>query len=242
MLTETVTDLGPSTELPPTDTPVTGTQSLLKRPRFAANKKPRAQEIKVEQATSVTQIGTDTPASNTSTGVARTGARRLALSIHQRWLDIIISGRKTLEIRGGKCSMREQIGLTQSQAARIVGYVQIVDRVELSASEFQAAEAHHGIPPSKQNEVANNYKHIYAWHVARRRRYGTHVHFKVPHKLSNLPAAETEAVLSVVLVEPTQTAHASPKTAAARKTPPPNAAEPAVVPSSKHASSESARQ
>ena len=70
-LTEIVTDHSPSKEVPSTDAPVTGTQPFIKRPRFAANKTPRAQERQVEPATSAAPTGTDILAAHTSTAVAQ---------------------------------------------------------------------------------------------------------------------------------------------------------------------------
>ena len=67
--------------------------------------------------------------------------------------------------------MRERIGLAQIQAARLVGDVEIIDCVELSPSDFKAAEVRHGIPPNAQSDIVNRYKRIYAWDLARPRRY-----------------------------------------------------------------------
>eukprot|EP00438_Fugacium_kawagutii_P034999 Skav222690 [mRNA] locus=scaffold5100:7512:13418:- [translate_table: standard] len=52
---------------------------------------------------------------------------RSALIIKKPWCELILSGKKTWEIRGERCAKRERIALAQSSSGLLVGEVDVVD-------------------------------------------------------------------------------------------------------------------
>ena len=55
-----------------------------------------------------------------------------ALIIKKPWIDNILDGKKTWEIRGSKTNIRGQIELIQSGSGLVVGSCEIIDRKELT--------------------------------------------------------------------------------------------------------------
>jgi hypothetical protein len=61
-----------------------------------------------------------------------------ALLIRHPWIDMILDGKKTWEIRGSRTSIRETIGLIRIASGTVVGVCEVVDCVgPLSAEEFK---------------------------------------------------------------------------------------------------------
>ncbi len=54
------------------------------------------------------------------------------LIIRKTWIDYILEGKKTWEIRGCKTNIRGQIELIQSGSGLVIGCCEIVDCKELS--------------------------------------------------------------------------------------------------------------
>ncbi len=86
------------------------------------------------------------------------------LIIRQPWLDRILEGQKTWEIRGTNTQIRGPIALIQSGLGRIVGLVHLVDVQRLSAEAFHAGVAHHTITDWAQHSLP--YPTCYAWVLA----------------------------------------------------------------------------
>ena len=83
-----------------------------------------------------------------------------ALIIKQPWIDYILSGSKTWEIRGSKTSKREKIELIQSKSGCVVGSVELVDCIELSLDTYRASVDKHQI---REGLDSLPYKKTYAW-------------------------------------------------------------------------------
>lgn len=83
------------------------------------------------------------------------------LIIKSPWIQLILKGKKTWEIRGSKTNIRGTIALIQSGTGKVYGTTEIVDCKELSWEEYQKSEQYHCIP--KEKRLNTHYKRIYAW-------------------------------------------------------------------------------
>lgn len=69
-----------------------------------------------------------------------------ALIVKQPWLELILAGRKTWEMRSRKTQIRGRVGLIESGSGLIVGEVDIVDSLEsLTEMEFKLNWGKHRI-------------------------------------------------------------------------------------------------
>ena len=100
-----------------------------------------------------------------------------ALIIKQPWIDLILKGSKTWEIRGSNTSISGQIELIQSGSSLVVGCCEIVDCKELSLEEFQNCTDKHCINNTKELP----YKRAYAWIIKNAERYKELRKYKHPN-------------------------------------------------------------
>ena len=93
----------------------------------------------------------------------RSGVRRSAKSalvVKKRWLEKILAGRKTWEIRGGPTKKRGWIHLAQSgSTGKLMGRGKLVDVRRLSRRSFEQNVSHHCV--DSWDDVP--YKTPYAW-------------------------------------------------------------------------------
>lgn len=75
-----------------------------------------------------------------------------ALVIDEPWIGMILSGRKTWEMRKTACHHRGPIALIRKGSGTVVGVAEVIaSRPPLtSLAEYAAAEDRHGIPPDRQ--------------------------------------------------------------------------------------------
>jgi len=91
-----------------------------------------------------------------------------ALIIKQHWLDLILNGRKTWEIRGSNTHIRGRIALACSGYGQLWGEADLVDVVPVTTAEaIEANRDKHQIPAS----VLWNYPKPHAWVLANAVRY-----------------------------------------------------------------------
>lgn len=70
-----------------------------------------------------------------------------ALIIRSRWLDLILSGHKTWEMRSRHTTIRGRIGLVRAGSGQVVATAELVDCLPpLDAQQMRQTEAMHGIP------------------------------------------------------------------------------------------------
>jgi hypothetical protein len=85
-----------------------------------------------------------------------------ALLIRHPWIDLILDGKKTWEIRGSRISVRETIGLVPSGSGTVIGVCDLVDCVgPLTADEFRRNGKKAGMRPSEAE--LGWYRQTYAW-------------------------------------------------------------------------------
>jgi ASCH domain len=85
-----------------------------------------------------------------------------ALLIRRPWIDMILDGQKTWEIRGARTSVRGRIGLIASRSGTVIGVCDLVDCVgPLTAEEFRKNAKKAGMRPSEAK--LGSYRQTYAW-------------------------------------------------------------------------------
>lgn len=99
-----------------------------------------------------------------------------ALIIKKPWIDYILEGKKTWEIRGSKTNIRGQIELIQSGSGLVVGSCEIIDCKELTLDDYKNNTDKHNI----KNIEALPYKKTYAWVVFNAKKYETARKYKHP--------------------------------------------------------------
>ena len=97
---------------------------------------------------------------------------KLALVVKRHWLNLILDGTKTWEIRGAACSVRGLIKLAQSGSGQLMGEARVVDSI--SFKDLDEFKNHpevwkSGIPPEEMHIV--KYRKIFAWVLEDAKRY-----------------------------------------------------------------------
>lgn len=92
-----------------------------------------------------------------------------ALIIKQPWIDYILEGNKTWEIRGCNTKIRGKVELIQSGSGLVVGSCNIIDCKEISIEEYANSIDKHNI----LNVTSLPYKRTYAWILKDAKRYET---------------------------------------------------------------------
>ena len=102
-----------------------------------------------------------------------------ALLIRRPWIDMILDGKKTWEIRGSRTSVRGQIGLIASRTGTVVGVCDLVGCVgPLTANQFLKNARKAGM---RQSEATlGYYRQTYAWVVDKARRVDQPVPYQHP--------------------------------------------------------------
>lgn len=103
-----------------------------------------------------------------------------ALLIKKKWLDLILSGEKTWELRGSNTARRGEIALIESGTGTIVGTCVVEDtKGPLSLSQLKRSKAMHGVAPKEFGDEPP-YKRTYAWILGRARRLPKPVPYRHP--------------------------------------------------------------
>ena len=92
----------------------------------------------------------------------RSGLKRcadMALTIKKEWLDLILEGEKTWEIRGTSTQRRGYIHFAESGSGQLRGRAKLVDCRRLERSNFMQFQSRHRVPDVNMVK----YKNIWAW-------------------------------------------------------------------------------
>ena len=100
-----------------------------------------------------------------------------ALIIKKPWIDNILDGKKTWEIRGCKTNIRGKIELIQSGSGLVVGSCEIIDCKELTLEDYKNNIDKHNI----QDIDSLPYKKTYAWILTNAKRYETSRRYRHPN-------------------------------------------------------------
>lgn len=91
---------------------------------------------------------------------------RYSKILHKKWLDLIIDGKKTLEIRGSNTNKQgEKIYLLESGSGRIKAECIIEATYPISCSDWSEERENHCVNIS-YTELKKRYKNPYAWVLA----------------------------------------------------------------------------
>jgi ASCH domain len=103
-----------------------------------------------------------------------------ALTIRSPWIDLILAGQKTWEMRSRRCHVRGPIALIQAGSGLIVGTADMIDCLpKLNEAEMRAHQAQHGIPEEMLDEViAHGW--VVPWVLSNVRRLAQPVPYKHP--------------------------------------------------------------
>ena len=103
-----------------------------------------------------------------------------ALLIRAPYIDWVLNGSKTWEIRGSRTAKRGRIGLIQSGTGTIVGIADLVDVIgPLRRADFVSNARKLGVPKSSLR-AGSSYAQPYAWVLRNARRLKTPVRYKHP--------------------------------------------------------------
>ncbi|MYL71661.1 ASCH domain-containing protein [Halobacillus litoralis] len=83
------------------------------------------------------------------------------LLIKEPWIDLVLDGEKTWEIRGTNTKQRGTIGLIKSGTGHVFGTVDIVDSRPLTIEKYVNSTRLHRIPEEDCKQMP--YKRTYAW-------------------------------------------------------------------------------
>ncbi|MGD0204269.1 MAG: ASCH domain-containing protein [Candidatus Bathyarchaeia archaeon] len=84
------------------------------------------------------------------------------LKIDNKWVNLILNGTKTWEIRRRNTTIREQIALGNKKTKRSVGYVRIVDSIEMTVKELKKHNDKHQANDFL-DKYANGRERLFAW-------------------------------------------------------------------------------
>lgn len=89
------------------------------------------------------------------------------LVVKEPWIDLILDGKKTWEIRGKNTNIRGKIALIKSGSGHIFGTAILTNCFEVKREDFTAGFKNHNIPDT----VDIPYKKIYAWELGTPKRF-----------------------------------------------------------------------
>lgn len=84
------------------------------------------------------------------------------LKIDDKWVNLILNGSKTWEIRRRNTKIRERIALGNTKTKRVVGYARIIDSVEMTVEELKKHNDKHHANDFLEN-YANCRQILFAW-------------------------------------------------------------------------------
>ena len=115
-----------------------------------------------------------------------------ALKLDHRWLQLLLDGSKTWEIRSSNTKWRGRVALASTETKLLHGDVEFVDSTPLSREDFAANVPQHRVQDPETTAKVHKYKRIFAWRIARPRTYVNPAPFPNP----------TGSVIFVVLHAP----------------------------------------
>ena len=101
------------------------------------------------------------------------------LFIKQPWIDLILDGKKSWEIRGSNTKIRGRIALIESGTGEVKGYVDLTDSLKVEDDFFDSNSDKHQIPSERFNSKNMPYKNTHAWVFKNPRRLKKGIKFKM---------------------------------------------------------------
>lgn len=100
------------------------------------------------------------------------------LIIRRPWINLLLDGTKSWEIRGARTTIRGTIALIQSGSGLIMGTAELINCLALTPDDYRKAEALHRIPQTDDCRLP--YPRIYAWVLDRPQRLAAPVPYRHP--------------------------------------------------------------
>ncbi|MCT2535367.1 ASCH domain-containing protein [Aquibacillus koreensis] len=100
------------------------------------------------------------------------------LVIRSPWIELILEGKKSWEIRGSNTKIRGPVVLIKSGSGKVFGEVNIVDSKALSLEDYQTNKKYHCI--ESEDAVQLPYKKTYAWVIDDPKIYKEPIPYKHP--------------------------------------------------------------
>lgn len=91
--------------------------------------------------------------------------RLRGLVIKKEWLDKILAGEKTWEIRGSDCKKRGPVALIESGSGKIKGFAVIRDSFPVNREDLASNPDKHRIS-GERLDVADGYRRLHAWELS----------------------------------------------------------------------------
>ncbi|RWZ51372.1 ASCH domain-containing protein [Halobacillus fulvus] len=100
------------------------------------------------------------------------------LIVRSPWIERILSGQKTWEIRGTHTKIRGPIALIKSGSGMVYGEIQITGSKELTLEDYQSSQEYHTIDQAHTRELP--YKKTYAWMMEKPELYEEPIPYEHP--------------------------------------------------------------
>lgn len=101
------------------------------------------------------------------------------LVIKSPWVDLILEGKKTWELRGSATKLRGRIALIKSKSGTIVGECGIHDCLgPFTIEQLRQTYERHQVPDGRLEQIA--YGRTYAWVVGTARAFDPPIRYKHP--------------------------------------------------------------
>ena len=84
------------------------------------------------------------------------------LKIADKWVNLILNGTKTWEIRRRNTKIRERIALGNKEIKRVVGYAKIIDSIEMTLEDLKKHNDKHQANDFL-DKYANGRSTLFAW-------------------------------------------------------------------------------
>lgn len=101
-----------------------------------------------------------------------------ALVIHGEYVDMILNGKKTWEMRNRRTNIRETVGLIKSGSGEICGTVELVEcKGPLTLKEYRTNARKAGMKPS---DISRSYLPAFAWVLKNPKKFRKPIKYKHP--------------------------------------------------------------
>ena len=103
------------------------------------------------------------------------------LVVRSPWVELILDGRKTWELRGAPTRIRGRIALIRKGSGTLVGHCDLVGVVgPLSRPKLLASTRRHRVEAREIPRVVGRYRKVYAWILSNASRLKQPVHYRHP--------------------------------------------------------------
>lgn len=82
------------------------------------------------------------------------------LIVKTHWADLILSGEKTIELRGSNTKIRGKIGIIKSGTKKVYGEVELIDSIQINEDDYYKLYDLHKVNANRSDIP---YKNLYGW-------------------------------------------------------------------------------